>query len=165
MNNLILTILVWYFYNFIEYIFHRLGHSKKYGGIIYKLHMTHHRINYPFNEPIKKKPYRTNNTYYIPDGYVAYIPPSILLVYILFKILNLYTFLYIITEIIIITYPSNYIHNEIHIKNSWLEKYKWFLYCRNQHIIHHKNPTVNFSFSGLDNNIDRLFGTYRSPYF
>ena len=42
-NYIFISIITWYFYNLIEYIFHRLGHSKKYGGLIYKLHMNHHK--------------------------------------------------------------------------------------------------------------------------
>ena len=79
---LILIFSTWYLYHITEYCFHRLGHSRIYGGHIYKLHMNHHRIHYPITQLKAPMPYKAGNEYYFSDGVVAYLPPSILIAHI-----------------------------------------------------------------------------------
>ena len=134
---LILIILTWYFFHAIEYCFHKLGHSRVYGGHIYKLHMNHHQIHYPITKLKALAPYKAGNEYYLTDGVVAYLPPSILIAIVLYNLLEFYIFLFVGSEIIFIATISDYIHGQIHIENSWMEKYKWFQESRRIHFIHH----------------------------
>ena len=158
LNNIIIIISGWYIYHFMEYLFHYIGHSRKYGGHIYTLHMNHHKIHYPINKLIDYAPYKTGNIYYISEGFVAYVPPSILIFIGLYNILSQYNFILILLEFSIIGIISDYIHTNLHIRDSWLERYKWFLERRRLHLIHHKKLNTNYSV--IDFSIDKLARTY-----
>ena len=162
LTNIFLFISSWYLYHCIEYCYHLLGHSRKYGGYIYTLHMNHHKIQYPIIKLMDIVPYKTGNKYYFSDGEVAYIPPSILITCCLYKLLNFYNFIFIISEMILLATISDYIHKQIHIQDSWLEKYDWFLESRRLHLNHHKRININYSFAGLDYSMDKLAGTYNN---
>ena len=156
---LILIFSTWYLYHITEYCFLRLGHSRIYVGHIYKLHRNHHRIHYPITQLKAPMPYKAGNEYYFSDGVVAYLPPSILIAIVLYNLLELYIFLFIVSEITIISAISDYIHTQTHIEDSWLEKYEWFQESRRIHFIHHRKLHKNYSLGGLDYNIDRLCNT------
>jgi len=159
---LYLIIPTWYLYHTIEYCYHKLGHSRIYGSYIYKLHMNHHRIHYPITQLKAPEPYKGGDEYYFTDGIVAYLPPSLLIAFMLYILLDFYIFLFITLEIICIAGVSDYIHTQIHTEKSWLEKYKWFRESRRIHFIHHRRLHLNYSFAGLDYSIDRLCDTLQT---
>ena len=63
------------------------------------------------------------------------------------------------SELFFLMLISDYIHTQIHIKNSWLEKYTFFIRCRENHILHPKYLNKNYALSGFDNTFDILFKT------
>jgi len=115
--------------------------------------MKHHRVHYPISA-LMSKTYRSNN-----EGFVAYTPPALIIVYGLYITLPYQDFILSMIQIIIMVCMNEYIHTQIHTENSWLEKYKWFNNTRQLHFIHHKKLISNFTF-GVDFSIDKLNGTY-----
>ena len=140
-------------YNTIEYIYHVLGHYKHKYNYIYKLHITHHKDYYPITL-LQSDIYKSNH-----EGFIAYTPPSLLLLIILYNILPIFYFYYIITQLFISASINNYIHTQIHLKITWLDKYDWFKEHRRLHFIHHRKLNKNYSF-GYDYTLDKLNDTY-----
>ncbi len=150
------NIISWYLYHFIEYLLHYLSH-RRYSGFMYKIHRNHHIIHYPVNKLMDKKPYKTGYYYGLPDGIFAHGPIMISIFIISYNILNTYIFLNLSLRIILLILISDYIHTNIHINGSYLEKYDWFLKLRERHFYHHKNIKKNINI--IDNNLDIIFKT------
>jgi hypothetical protein len=138
---------------------HKLGHNKKWGGYIYRTHMAHHH-NYNISNLIQDKPYKGDN------GERAFLPIIFLIwfiVYIIFD--NFITSIFIIQTSMLLLL-SNYIHEQFHIKNSWLENNditkEWFLERRNYHFYHHHKQKFNMSLSGISYCIDNIMNTYHN---
>lgn len=153
---LLYLIPTWFYYNFIEYFLHSLSHNNK--TYIYNIHKKHHTIHYPIKNLIQKSPYKTDfHKYIFSDGFLAHGIPFI-------GILIINTFLFkeysnkINTWLLINAYISDYIHTQIHTKDSWLEKYSWFLKKRDLHLLHHKKNKKNINI--MTSIYDKLFNTY-----
>ena len=121
--------------------------------------MKHHITHYSFKKPLDVTPFKCDTIYNIPISLIIYAPIILSLYYLLNIHLNYYYSTLIITEVTLLLFISDYIHTNIHIKNSWLEKYSFFIKCRNIHLLHHKNFTKNYSLSGYDNTFDHIFQT------
>ena len=158
MYFLIVLIPSWYLYHFIEYSLHKIGHNYKLNSYIYKIHMNHHKKYYPISKLIDKEPYKTGYIYNIPDGFLAYGPSLFLILSLLYFFFDVYTYQIFVSEILFFASLSDYIHTEIHIDGSWLEKYEWFLKKRNLHLLHHKKLNMNINI--IDHTFDKLKGTY-----
>ena len=52
----------------------------------------------------------------------------------------------------------NHLHEQFHLKQSWLSNYKWFQKYKRNHLLHHKKQNKNYSF--LTTKIDKLQNTY-----
>jgi sterol desaturase/sphingolipid hydroxylase (fatty acid hydroxylase superfamily) len=150
-----ITITTYFSYLFLEYSLHRLGHLRHRYNYIYFLHSKHHKEHYPVNNLLSDK-YRSNN-----EGIIAYVPPIILLFGILYPIIEEEVWIHMIIQMTIHTFINDYIHINIHLKNSWLEKYEWFRKERHLHLKHHQNLQKNFSF-GVDHTMDKLNHTFKT---
>ena len=154
MYMIVRTILTYYGFIFTEWIFHRIGHIRDERNYIYRLHITHHKVYYPINRLL-------SDTYESGlEGVLAYLPPSLLIWIILYLLLDFTTFTLVSIQLIIHAFLNDYIHTQIHISDSWLERYRWFQHCRRIHFIHHKKLFKNLAFGG-DFTMDKLSGTYQ----
>lgn len=144
-------------YNYLEWIVHKIAHNRKWGGQLSNIHLEHHRL-YSGNNIMKPAPYisRGGDIIFIP--WISCIYISAILSF------QLYYTIAFILETTILLWLSNYIHEQIHISNSWLEYNiflrKWFLFVREKHFIHHKSPKNNMSLGGILYIADYTLGTY-----
>ena len=120
--------------------------------------MNHHKKYYPISKILDIKPYKTGYTYNISDGMIAYGPSILFIFMIMYFMFHFNTYLIIVSEIILLAYISDYIHTEIHIYGSWLEKYDWFIKKRKLHLIHHKKMNKNINI--IDHTLDKVFNSY-----
>lgn len=148
----------WCIYHTMEYFLHRFSHNPK-SGYIYKIHKKHHTIHYPITKLISDK-YKTDYTYGISDGLLAHSPPVIIILGYFYLFLDYKSFINLSSLILYFSYISDYFHTHIHTKNTWLNKYSWFLKMREIHFNHHKNTTKNFNV--MDTTIDKIYNTYKS---
>lgn len=148
-----LSLITHFVYNSIEYLFHKIGHYKHNYNYIYKLHIIHHKKYYPVHS-LQSDTYRHNN-----EGSIAYIPPFSILIYLFYHGLPFTYFIFFSIQIGITIFINNYIHKNVHLKETWLDKYEWFLEIRHLHLTHHKKLYSNYSF-GYDYTIDKLANTY-----
>ena len=150
----------WFYYNYIEYILHSFSHNYNYKSYIYKLHKKHHLVHYPNNNSIRISPYKTDYYFKIfSDGFIANGIPFIGLLLIHCLILDKDLSININLCLLIDAYISDYIHTEIHIKDSWLEEYTWFQKKREKHLLHHKYLDKNFNI--MTSFYDKMFNTYK----
>jgi len=150
---IIKTFLTYYLFNSIEYVFHKLGHYRHKYNYIYNLHSHHHKKHYTITRLVSDT-YEHNN-----EGIIAYVPPIMIVLYSLYLGLDSETFNHVFIQLVIHSFVNDYIHTQIHIRNSWLERYDWFRESRRLHFIHHNKLNYNMSF-GFDYTFDKLNGTY-----
>jgi len=55
---------------------------------------------------------------------------------------------------------SVYLHDQYHIKDTWLERYTWFIERRYRHFYHHGHHMSNMSLGGIDTTFDKAFGVF-----
>ena len=142
-----------YIYNALEYILHKVGHYRHKYNYIYKLHILHHTKHYPPTST-QSDTFRSNY-----ESVIAYTPPIIFILYGFYTIIPAHYFIFFVSQIGVNIYINDYIHTQVHLHKSWLEKYEWFLKVRRLHIIHHKQFNKNMSL-GYDYTIDKLLNTY-----
>lgn len=136
---------------------HRLGH-KIYIANWYIAHVIgHHRYAYPA-EAFDSTSYRVNtiDTYNLNFWmYIFIIGSTITITGIIFgyiKFMMIHITLYLVFE--------NYIHEQIHLSNGILHKFKWFQILKSLHRIHHQPGSKhNYSVIGLE--FDWLYGTLK----
>ena len=157
-TNCFYFISSWFLYHSIEYLVHSLGHNHRYGYHIYKIHKNHHTIHYPCNNLLSNE-YRTNFIYGLYEGVVIYSPPMMIILLSLYPLVKINTFLIISSELLFIAFISDYLHSQIHLNGSWLEKYKWFQDKRKEHFIHHKYMNKNMNI--MDMTMDKLNKSYK----
>mgnify|MGYP006085513269 CR=1 FL=1 len=121
-----------------ENLIHRYAHNPL-SGVLYRWHKVHHVV-YPPSRPLSKK--YINKTgknvfvqyYLIGLGYMCLILPLRL-----FIISGTLTLCY--------GYLMNRLHEEMHTLGSPLERFKWFLVLRENHIQHHIDDSKLYSIS------------------
>jgi sterol desaturase/sphingolipid hydroxylase (fatty acid hydroxylase superfamily) len=145
----------------LGHIIHRSGHNYKFKAW-YKNHTVgHHKLSYPSDKFLQ--PFYIKNP--VDDWKLATLAYVIPIGLYCFIFANLVVFLILVLDGII----ENYIHEQIHQQNSWLEKYRWFSYLRSIHRLHHDQTRLrsnqvlvmkqcNFSLLALWT--DQLFGTF-----
>ena len=159
-DYLFFSVMTYYSYLFVEYGIHRFSHYKHKYNLFYYNHIKHHKKHYDYKNVIAKSPFKCDTYFYMPVSALLHLPILLISYYLVYQYLYYYS-LFIITEVNILLFISDYIHTNIHIKENWLEDYSFFRKCREIHKIHHKNYTKNYSLSGYDNTIDYLFETYQ----
>jgi len=145
-------------FQYLEWTIHKISHNKQYGGALFATHQRHHKL-YSGTHLVMDAPYQGSNGDIIFIPWVASIWLSVYMSF------SLYFTLIFIIQSSFLMWLSNYIHEQIHIKNSWLETNKltslWFSFTKRKHFIHHSHPQSNMSLGGLSFLADYTLGTYR----
>jgi len=149
----------YYAYHFLEWGFHKLGHNKRWGGIIYRVHMAHHH-KYHIGNLLQEGEYEG------ASGEMVFIPCLMVVWLCVWWFMNDIFSLFVVTTSILL-FISNVIHQEIHRRDSWLEQNEvtreWFLERRKFHVIHHHKPQYNMSLGGISYIADEIMETLRHP--
>ena len=156
--NVNIILFPFIYYNYLEWIMHKIAHSKKFGGDLYTLHYNHHKL-YSGTNLVMDEPYIGSGGDII---FIQWVPSIWISIYISFPLY--FTILFII-QTSMLMWLSNYMHEQFHITDSWLlyNKFtkKWFLFARKKHFIHHSCTWTNMSLGGLSYLADYTLGTYR----
>ena len=161
MYSILLIIPSWFLYHFIEYSLHLLSHNYKYGGYIYNIHKKHHTIHYPPSQLISPPPYKTNYYYhFISEGLLAHGPPFFIICLLISFTMNTSFSLILISYLFLFAFISDYIHTQIHLSGSYLEKYQWFQNIRQLHLLHHIKTSKNINI--MNHSIDKINHSYIS---
>jgi len=87
----------------------------------------------------------------------ALLPWLLLQTVLQFTILSLRNYVICLGGEIAIVVLINYLHTEMHVRDSWLENFSWFIRARRVHAIHHDRD-INYMVA--DHLWDRAFATY-----
>ena len=149
-------IIGFFIYNLFENLIHKFTHCR-YNSYLKYYHSKHHKISYPLNKLLDYSPYK-----YESYAFLIFGPYMVSYAGILYYIFDWDSYIIIITENVILLFISDHLHSNYHIKDSYLEKYNWFLKRRELHLNHHKNINTNYSLGGLTYIFDKYFKTYNN---
>lgn len=148
---------VWQFTNLVEWILHALAHKRinlPFLRDLHRIHMEHHKRHYPIKCLLRDGPYRDGG------GAVVFFPLISLVIMAAYCMLRTRLFVIFLVEGLGLQIVSTYLHDQFHIRGSWLERYSWFLRRRYRHFYHHGHLQKNMSLGGVDNSWDRFFGVF-----
>ncbi|KAL6062943.1 TFIIH basal transcription factor complex helicase XPB subunit [Balamuthia mandrillaris] len=151
------SIVFYYAYLFIGYIFHRVVHCPQ-SGPCYTVHMRHHLQEYP-PTALLSDTYRGERHefhYKIP---LAMMPLFVGWMLFPFDVAILFT-----VELSFLSAASQYLHERYHLKDpGWLATNpltrRLFRQWQRQHFIHHRDTTSNLTIGCADITPDLVFGT------
>lgn len=136
---------------------------QRWTGPLHRSHMDHHLEQYPPDDLLSEK-YRYPAWYH--SGPLLFLPGFVVVLLGIDAALwlvgapgwSLWTFSAVMA---VFAGVNDYVHDNMHIRGHWLERFGWFNHWRVVHFQHHFNMRRNFGivFFGWD----RLFGTYKKP--
>lgn len=147
---------------FLGYATHWVFHQP-WSGTLYTRHLAHHERLYPASD-------------FLSDGYrdagrdsTAPAFAAILVAVVLPLMAVLYAFgvpAWAIAagavEAAVIGAANNYVHDALHVRGHFLERFRQFRRLRTAHRVHHANVRLNLGIFSFE--WDRVFGTYRRPH-
>jgi sterol desaturase/sphingolipid hydroxylase (fatty acid hydroxylase superfamily) len=134
---------------------HRIAHDRDMDDNIYRKHMTHHLVRYPPGH-FYSETYRSSGM----DSFVQYfVIPVLLSATVAYLLLPMYLFITFVGFMGLFALVNDRVHLYFHIKDCWLEKYKWFRRLRALHYLHHRNMKFNYGITTFY--IDKLLKTFK----
>lgn len=132
---------------------HWFSHLK--GSPLSGFHMSGHHVIYLNSKSVLSEGFRYGSGK--QDSSFALVPPLILQAMLLYLLLPLPAFLVCFIEGTAIAVIVGYIHIQIHVRGSKLEKFAWFSKARSEHASHHD---MDKNFMVGDHFWDKCMGTY-----
>jgi hypothetical protein len=125
-------------------------------GKIHDTHDVHHKLMYPPEDYLDTGKYRE-----VPDNaqpFKYYAAAAVPLVAAVFIFLPLTIAISLAVELAVVAWANDWLHQKMHIKGYWLERYTWFHHLRALHWHHHVDDSKNIGiFSWFT---DKILGTY-----
>ena len=153
LSDLCIIGITYLFLTSFENAIHKASHYKE-SGPLYRWHKIHHK-DYPVIK-LESDTY-IDSTGYLENWYLGAIIGSSLIIY---SVSSSRTFTIFSTELIIYMNVVDYLHQQFHLKRSWLLRYTWFQKLKQIHLHHHIKQHSNFSF--INHSYDKLSNTYFS---
>lgn len=142
---------------FVHWMMHR-----PWSKWLYKSHMTHHLKTYPPNDLLSEQ-YRSAGA---DNGVFVFVPIItfacvLLCVALYFLGISLSTLILVCGIIAVLGAGHDLLHTQYHLKDSKLNRFKWFQRLRAVHFYHHRrmNRNLGIIFMGWD----RVLRTFRNP--
>lgn len=162
-NLVLVIVLTFVIGSFSGYVTHWLMHSRLTRYKLFRplllIHNTHHTLYNPKNFESDKYLHSEEI-----DSAIIFTPVVILTLVALGALFwvalgEVWVYPVMLVEGVIVGYLNLKLHEAFHIKNHYLEKYRWYLNLKHLHYIHHKYPRTNHGIIWLG--LDKMFGTYR----
>ncbi len=139
------------------YLVHRLLHWPG-SGALYEGHMDHHRRLYPPGDLLSDV-YRTPSPG--ASAVILFAPFFVALVLAALITLPLGTAILVVIELAVLAWLNNYLHDGMHVRGFWLERFGCFRRLRELHFQHHAEMSSNLGIFVFV--FDHLLATYRDP--
>lgn len=146
------------FTQFSGYLIHRLLHKPE-TGRIYVAHNNHHQILYPPENYLSEGFYL--NPPWKDRSFWFYLPPALATASLIFLLFPLSLAIILSLELLFIAWLNDVLHNAVHVKGHWLERYHFFHRLRALHWWHHVDEKKNYGIFSWS--ADRLFKTFELP--
>ena len=126
LSDLFIVGFTYLFMNAFENALHRASHYKE-SGQLYRWHKMHHK-----DYPVKRL---ESDTYIDSTGYVDNMFGRYILLTsgTFYVVSSSRTFMIIVSEISLYSFMVDFFHQQFHLKESWLNKYKWFRTIKRNH--------------------------------
>ncbi len=137
------------------YLVHRLAHWPG-GGTIYRVHRVHHERLYPSSDFLSdayRNPPRKDSSV------LGFLPYHLLLCALGFLFLRPGVALLAAVLASLIAWANSYVHDGLHVRSFWLERFRWFHHLRALHLQHHRDTSTNLGIFTWT--WDFLLGTFR----
>lgn len=156
---LLTTLITFITITLFGYISHYALHQS-WSGRFHRSHMTHHQRLYPA-------------TFFYSDTYLDPGPDNTVIIFILAGLPLIFLpfilwLLHWITWPLLLTalcslalfgIPHDYLHDQFHLRNTWLRRFQWFQHLTDLHYQHHLgNMQTNFGIYWFG--WDRVFGSF-----
>lgn len=134
---------------------------QRWAGPAYKGHREHHLELYPPSDLVSEK-YRASKWYH--SGIFLFTPGFILLLVVFAAPmwllgLPLWTLGVFGGTLLGFGLLNDYVHDNMHVRDHWLNRFGWFRDAKVVHFLHHRDMKRNFGIFFFA--WDRVFGTYR----
>ncbi len=158
---LLTTILVYFFGGFIGYAVHWMFHQP-WSGVFYKVHKTHHEVKYPSGSFLSDE-YRSAGKDNTSPYFILAVIILLLPFFIMLQLFSIPTWIIvtIIVESVVIGFITNYMHDSLHIRGHFFEKFRIFRKWRISHRIHHANVRYNLGIISFE--WDYILKSWRRP--
>jgi len=151
---LIVTALVYVVGNAGGYVVHRLLHQP-WTGRPYEDHYNHHFIIYPPEDYLsyvyREPPIEAEQAKYYVPVFVVIMAPLLLFGW------EWYAVGFV--ESCAVLKLNAWIHDSIHVRGHWLERFDWFHTLRDWHLTHHVDVSKNFGIFSFFT--DHILGTFK----
>jgi sterol desaturase/sphingolipid hydroxylase (fatty acid hydroxylase superfamily) len=144
------------------YLVHAVSH-RRWGGLLYRTHLTHHARHYPPNRLMSEVHLHTQEQG-LDWGSLAFGFPALAVICVGVVVgeragVPVPLLLVAASLLSMLGWLHGYLHDAFHIIGHPFERFAWFRRLREQHLEHHRREGENLGviWSGWD----RVFGTYR----
>ena len=150
--------ILYYVLGFVPIGIHRLGHSRIWEKW-YKQHVVHHHIRmYPSKRFDSVSPYRNTLSWKYNGNVINFTLPSLLACFLISSSFPQFVFLTCCIGSILVR--ENYIHEQLHLKDSRWKNYPWFQCLKSVHRIHHRGA-MDSNYGFVDLFFDYCLGTLK----
>jgi len=162
--HLVHTIAQYYGVAFIAYGVHRIAHDWRFPKFWHRAHVIgHHYTNYPPSQPESDTYiFKTENMWEEADTYMYPVPILLFLSlyarfilqcsFLPFALHSACTLMHFYLEV--------YVHEQVHLRHSWLDSFSMYKEIKRLHMIHHQQVHANILFANFLP--DFLLGTFRT---
>jgi sterol desaturase/sphingolipid hydroxylase (fatty acid hydroxylase superfamily) len=145
-----------FFTEIVGYFFHRVIHFPI-TGPLYRAHMAHHLKLYP-PEDYLSSTYRAagaeSTTY-------RFIVAGVVIGLFMLWLLPLWFALPVAFDMALFGFVNSYMHDSLHIRGHWMERFEHFKWLRRVHFQHHVDMGRDFGIITFTS--DKVAGTYLAP--
>lgn len=138
--------------NAVGYVVHRLLHNP-FMGRAFRDHYFHHVKLYPpddyLSDEYREPPEGAGQGKYYIGALLVLFSPTLLLGWPFYLIA--------VAQSTLVLYVNAWLHDALHIREHFLERYKWFHHLREVHFVHHVDVKKNFGI--FDFTADKVCGT------
>lgn len=151
----ILTLFIGFFVvQYLGYWTHRLLHRPELACPA-RAHAQHHEIHYTpddyLSDIYREPPLKDRPIWY-------YLPGALVFTGLSLWLLPLYLAIPLIAELAFLGWLNDYLHGAFHLRNHWLERFKWFWRLRKLHWQHHREENTDYGiFSWFPDKLHKTF--------
>ena len=150
--TILTAVITYYLASFIQTIFHLFfGHTRRI-GILHDVHVAGHHAQYA-RELVTDEwiPAERQVIWYYAIPFAPIVATA-------FWLLPIACFVAHVAGLTFAVWWHIYLHQQYHIRGSWLGRFEWFRRKQHLHFIHHRRPRTNYAI--VEYSWDRLFRTY-----
>lgn len=157
MHTVVILALGFYLAQGLGYFVHRLLHWPR-AGALHRAHMGHHERLYPardFLSETYRRPAHGENTVLLFAPFFVTLAVAVILA------LPSQTAALLLVELAALAWLNDCLHDALHVRGFWLERFAFFRRLRALHLQHHLEMRSNLGICCWV--FDRILGSFRDP--